>query len=259
VSGVARTDKGTTAVTVDLNASPQTGGVSGESDTLYDISRILSGGGNDTLTGNTAPNKIFGGAGNDSITANGGDDLIDGGADNDVISAGDGNDSMSGGPGVDALYGGNDNDTLDGGTGADSLMGEGGTDLVDYHVRSNAVNATIGDASANDGEAGEGDYIPGTVENVTGGSGADSLVGDGGNNVLTGGSGNDALTGGAGDDTLIGGSGSDSLNGGAGADALYGYVVSSDDFTQDTLNCGAGDGVNDVWQSDSGDVLQNLP
>jgi len=55
------------------------------------------------------------------------------------------------------------------------------------------------------------------------------------------------------------GSGSDQLNGGAGADALYGYVVGSDDFTQDTLDGGAGDGVNDVWQSDSGDVIQNLP
>ena len=43
------------------------------------------------------------------------------------------------------------------------------------------------------------------IENVYGGSGADTLTGDGLANVLYGGSGNDLLKGGAGADTLNGG------------------------------------------------------
>ena len=40
------------------------------------------------------------------------------------------------------------------------------------------------------------------VENITTGSGDDTLVGDANANVLTGGSGDDTLTGGAGDDVF---------------------------------------------------------
>jgi len=61
------TDKGTTAVTVNLSAVPKTGGTSGETDHLNNITHILGGNGNDTLTGDGNPNKIFGSDGADSI------------------------------------------------------------------------------------------------------------------------------------------------------------------------------------------------
>ena len=54
-----------------------------------------------------------------------------------------------------------------------------------------------------------GGVIFSTIENVTGGSGNDSIVGDGSGNLLVGGAGNDVLDGRQSGDTMIGGTGSD--------------------------------------------------
>ena len=56
-----------------------------------------------------------------------------------------------------------------------------------------------------------------TIENVTGGSGNDTINGRR-PNTLRGGGGIDAILGGGGDDIIYGGGGDDTLNGGAGAD-----------------------------------------
>jgi serralysin len=61
-----------------------------------------------------------------------------------------------------------------------------------------------------------------TIENASGGSGADTLVGNDAANVLAGNDGNDDLRGNAGADTLNGGAGADTLIGGVGADKLNG-------------------------------------
>ena len=61
-----------------------------------------------------------------------------------------------------------------------------------------------------------------TLENATGGEGADTLSGNAAANRLLGRGGNDRLNGGAGSDTLDGGAGSDSLSGGDGKDTLIG-------------------------------------
>jgi Ca2+-binding RTX toxin-like protein len=77
------------------------------------------------------------------------------------------------------------------------------------------------------------------IENVTGGSGNDTLIGNAlgnilqggdGNDILTGGSGNDSLQGGAGKNILIGGLGNDTLLGGASEDLLIGgrYLLETD-------------------------------
>jgi len=60
------------------------------------------------------------------------------------------------------------------------------------------------------------------IENLTGGSGNDTLVGDSQANVLIGGAGNDTLNGGAGNDILSGGSGADTyiFAPGSGADTI---------------------------------------
>ncbi|WP_394889480.1 hypothetical protein ACG873_30010 [Mesorhizobium sp. AaZ16] len=58
------------------------------------------------------------------------------------------------------------------------------------------------------------------IENVTGGSGNDTITGNQANNVLIGGIGTDTLNGGDGDDTLRGGFGTDNVNGGNGNDLI---------------------------------------
>jgi serralysin len=61
-----------------------------------------------------------------------------------------------------------------------------------------------------------------TIENASGGDGADELIGNDAANVLSGNAGSDELSGGAGNDTLDGGAGDDTLIGGAGADRFIG-------------------------------------
>ncbi|HEY4185800.1 MAG TPA: hypothetical protein VGP07_12080 [Polyangia bacterium] len=87
---------------------------------------------------------------------------------------------------------------------------------------------------ANDGESGELDSIDNSVENIIGGSAADTLdashasltthilVGMNGNDTLIGSNMADTLWGGLGDDTLKGGGGVDALNGGDGNDVMQG-------------------------------------
>ena len=93
-----------------------------------------------------------------------------------------------------------------------------------------------------------------TIENATGGSGADKLVGNdianvlfgrdgddtltgnGGNDTLNGGAGKDVLLGGNDADTLIGGAGQDTLPGGPGADAFV-FTAISDFAGQDLASC----------------------
>jgi Ca2+-binding RTX toxin-like protein len=61
-----------------------------------------------------------------------------------------------------------------------------------------------------------------TIENATGGSGADTLIGNNAANTLRGNAGADVLKGGAGDDLMFGGAGDDLMFGGAGADQVDG-------------------------------------
>src|SRR4029079_11116751 len=104
-----------------------------------------------------------------------------------------GTDSELGGSGADRFNedaAANGNDTLNGGA---------GLDLVDWSQRTNAINATLAGATADDGESGEGDKLVG-VEKVNGGHGDDTMVGATTNDTLAG---NDCLY------NLDGGSGND--------------------------------------------------
>jgi serralysin len=58
------------------------------------------------------------------------------------------------------------------------------------------------------------------IENVKGGSAADSITGNQADNMLWGNAGSDNLSGGSGNDTMIGGAGTDVLNGGSGNDTF---------------------------------------
>lgn len=145
---------------------------------------ILTGRGDDHLTGNEFANKANMGPGQDVALGGGGNDTLAGGAGDDRLAGGSGHDLLSGDDGNDTLRGDHGNDTLRGGNGDDRLAGGFGHDMLE------------------------------------GGFGADYLAGDAGNDTLNGNPGNDRLFGGAGNDRLDGGTGNDILTGGAGADTF---------------------------------------
>ena len=137
-----------------------------------------------------------------------------------MIAALGGNNTIDGAGGADTICGGDGDDTIDGGTGADVLSGDAGTDRATYATRTAAVTVDLDD-SADDGAAGEGDNVRSDVENLTGGTVADSLTGDSNANNIVGGNGDDnRLTGGAGNDTIFGGEGFDIVAGGTGDDTI---------------------------------------
>jgi hypothetical protein len=165
-----------------------------------------------TIVGNSGNNRLTGTSRNDVICGLGGNDIINGGGGNDIIDGGTGNDSISGGTG---------NDTMLGGTGRDSFAGGTGTDTASYADHTTKVTVDI-DGSADDGAAGEKDTVKTDVENLTGGSGDDTLNGSPGANGLSGGAGDDTINGGTGNDSSTGGTGDDTINGGTGNDIISG-------------------------------------
>ncbi len=168
------------------------------------------------------------------------------------------NNKLVGNGGNDSLFGLDGNDTLDAGTGKDSLVGGTGTDLADYSKRSEALKLSL-DGVANDGATGENDQISSDIENLSGGSGADSITGNSGNNVLHGNGGNDTINGGDGNDSIYGEGGIDKLLGGNGNDTLYARKPSnSTSADNDALDGGAGTDKAQVDSSDSKTSIESL-
>jgi Ca2+-binding RTX toxin-like protein len=181
----------------------------------------LYGGGSSEFEGRTyfwgGANQLSGGVGNDVLTGGHGDDRIDGGAGNDVLYGDDLNVARNG---SDLLVGGTGNDRLDAGdlshdltTGrasADTFVGGAGFDIVTYERRTAPVAVTV-DGAPGDGASGEGDNVIADVEQVNGGSAADTLVGNAFTNTFRGGGGNDTLIGEGNSDVLRGDDGDDML------------------------------------------------
>jgi hypothetical protein len=142
---------------------------------------------------------------------------------NNILIGNSGHNTLSGVGGTDYLYGEDGDDILIGGAvGAapNQLWGGEGSDTASYVGTTGAVYANL---SAQAG------YVDGvlvdtmdSIENLTGGSGTNTLVGNGDANVLTGGAGIDYLYGQGGDDILIGGAvpagSTNQLWGGQGSD-----------------------------------------
>jgi Ca2+-binding RTX toxin-like protein len=165
--------------------------------------------------------EIYGGAGNDTLT---------GGAGDDTILGGDGDDVLSGGGGHDLLLGENGNDTFLAGSvsGAGSVyLGGAGTDFLDYSKRTHALTVVMdavwtgvfpaGSASgtpSGEGGGSEGDRVGADIENLTAGSGDDTLTGNAMGNILNGGAGNDTFLAVAAvaADVFIGGPGLDTVD-----------------------------------------------
>jgi Ca2+-binding RTX toxin-like protein len=217
---------------------------------------ILEGGnGADMLSGGAGDDVLSGQGGNDtfieSLLGGVGSDVFNGGPGMDTVSyagrlltvnasldgvANDGvggeNDdialdieNITGCDGADTLSGGAGNNVLTGGPGDDVLVGGAGKDTASYADHSGSVDARLssdGNPTRGNGSGAEDDSIAADIENLTGGSAADSLTGNANSNQLVGGDGADSLLGGAGDDILEGG--------GPGNTA------------SDTLDCGPGDG-----------------
>ena len=242
-------------VSVNLASGAISGG-DAQGDVLSGVENILGSAHNDTLTGDTAANRLIGG---------------------------DGNDALNGGDGADRLYGGDGNDTLDAGSVSGAtwqyVYGAAGNDTYRYSKEDNNVYIAAAAETATSGTADavvftdlnasdvvwsgyqdytatystEGKALRIAWQNGTGGSReiqiaqqgqhiesytfADgsvfqsfvttndqnqTLTGTAQNNFMHGNSGADILLGQAGADRLMGGAGSDLLEGGAGADVIVG-------------------------------------
>lgn len=160
-----------------------------------------------------------------------------------LINGTDGNDNLSGNGGNDTLSGGNGHDTLLGGEGNDILRLDAGNDVIDGGNGSDWIEATGAmavDLSVTTAQStGYGSDIIRNVENVSGGTGNNTIRGNDGSNVLKGNGGNDQFWGRGGSDTVLGGTGDDSLTGGTGNDLLNG------EDGNDRLSLDAGDDVMD--------------
>lgn len=134
-----------------------------------------------------------------------------------------GNDTIYLVPGV--IGGG---DLIDGGDDIDQLNIDTSQDVtVDLTAGTTDINSLAGTVA--------------NIENVTTGSGNDTIVGDIGNNVLNGGAGDDDIFAGAGDDTLTGGAGFNRLFAQTGVDVIYGGD-DTDQVLLEDLNGDTGDG-----------------
>ena len=170
--------------------------------------------------------EMTGGSGSDRLAIRSNSESlnsINGDAGDDQLSSGDGESSLSGGAGDDRLSGGAGFDSLDGGPGADDLKGGASNDTVSYALVKAPVSVTL-DGRANDGTAGEHDWVHADIENVDIRLG--TVVGNAKPNRLfvrsglaRGGGGPDALSGDRGA-TLYGGNGNDTIN---GSDQAVGY------------------------------------
>ena len=116
--------------------------------------------------------------------------------------------TLTGSAFADVLDGDAGNDVLIGGLGDDSLIGGLGIDTASYASATESLTLSLAVLTGQSAGSFGTDTFS-SVENLTTGSGNDSLTGDANANTLIGGAGNDTLDGGTGTDTLIGGLGND--------------------------------------------------
>lgn len=180
-------------LSITLNGIADDGAV-GEFDRILAVENLTGGTGDDAIAGSNAVNVLSGSAGNDTIRDSGGADVVNGDGGNDYFQQ---------------------SSTVDG---DDEFDGGAGNDTVSYSPRVGDVKVTLGNSLDDDGAIGEDDGFV-SVENATGGAGADELIGTTAANVLIGGGDDDVIRDAGGADTVQGGSGHDTFVQSAGTDA----------------------------------------
>jgi Ca2+-binding RTX toxin-like protein len=191
-------------ISVDLAAGRANDGMGGI-DTVLGIEAVFGGTQNDTMIGGEGGDNLFGSSGNDSLLGGAGNDVLQPSFGLDTVIAGEGNDLIF-------ISVGSQNDSIDGGNGTDALSFSGSSS--NYSI---SIDLVAG--RANDGLGSVYTLIG--IENISSGSGNDTIIGNDGAESFLGGNGQDSLIGGSGNDTLNGGDGADTLVGGAGNDWLY--------------------------------------
>jgi Ca2+-binding RTX toxin-like protein len=129
------------------------------------------------------------------------------------FSGGIGNDFLIGGWKNDTLNGEGGDDQLSGGNGQDLIDGGAGSDIASYSDKTDGIHVILNsstDVIVKVGGVNE-DTIK-NIENITGGTGNDSIYGDSLQNFIDGNSGNDSLKGFGGDDSINGGTGVDTVD-----------------------------------------------
>jgi len=205
----------TSNTTIDLDAG--TGTIDGVAVTSSGgIENVITGDGDDSLTGDASDNVLNAGRGDDTLIGGAGSDTLIGGAGNDILNGGLGVDDLQGGDGDDWLNGDAGlGDSFDGGDGNDTASWAYSVTLTDFWD----INLLTGEAVLNGSSNVE---TLTSIENVEGSQQADTITGDGGANSLFGQDGDDSINGGGGNDVLDGENGNDTLNGDAGDDNIQG-------------------------------------
>jgi Ca2+-binding RTX toxin-like protein len=221
-----------------------------------EFENIVTGDGNDSITGNDSANEIRGMRGNDTLAGGGGADTLMGGMGNDtyvrsgggrlVEARASGTDTVlssvtytlganlerltltgtsavsgTGNSSNNTITGNAADNTLNGRTGSDTLIGGLGDDIY----------ITDGEETITEGSTGGTDIVRSSATHTLAanledltllGSSAISGTGNSSNNTITGNSGANTLNGSSGLDTVYGGTGTDKLIGGTGKDQLTG-------------------------------------
>ncbi|WP_345197052.1 calcium-binding protein, partial [Kistimonas scapharcae] len=203
---------------------------------------LLGGTGNDTLIGGAGNDILEGGDDNDTLEGGAGNDVLRGGDGIDTVSfaslsnavnvdLSDGrisNDGLGGTDTIDSIenlegtnlaaqgdillgdasdnqiFGLDGDDTLGGGGGTNTLDGGSGSDTVSYASETDDITVDLDNTGSPVVTASGQDTLI-SIENVSGGSGDDTLKGTADDNTISGGGGDDTLIGRAGNDTLDGG------------------------------------------------------
>jgi hypothetical protein len=148
-----------TGVTVTLDNVANDGNSADGSADSVQTENVVTGSGDDSVTGDGGFNVIDTGDGADSVDGRASPDTIAGGPGNDTLNGEDGNDTVDGGPGDDFLASGRNYDVLNGGVGDDTLSDSG----------------YMGTGQDMSGGPGDDMLIPGDgIDDVDGGDGFDT-------------------------------------------------------------------------------------
>lgn len=177
-------------------------------------------------------------------------DVIDGSNVNYALTLnGDGGaDTITGGNASDTLIGEGGNDTFIASGGKDRILGGGDQDTYDFSAM---TSSTVVDLSR--GYATGAQVVADTlnsIENVRGGSGADTITGSSVANFLFGGEGRDTINGLAGQDHILGGADDDILYGGADGDTFYFDAFSGHDTIKDWTKYSDQIVIDGHWQTE---------